>query len=371
MGTHPEQLIQRYMNTTAQVFFVTCNTDGLIIDANPYAEFLAGHKLCQTYFQDLIVDFDGTFRLEKLVPQSGKEHLLHVKTRPGLPQSLYFRFESLDDSFLAFGRLDAEELEMMRKTLLSLNQELNNMTRQLHKRNAQLKKLNSEKNRFLGMAAHDLRKPIGLILTYSEFLMEESVDRLQDEQLGFLKTIHASCFFMKRLVDDFLDVSAIEAGRFDLNLEKMNLCSLLEKSLKPIRLQANKKNISLDVDCADRIPDVYIDPSKIEQVMSNLVANAIDHTESGMKVSIALTHNSSSIEFSVRDHGPGIDPKKMSKLFQPFERITTQKKSGEKSTGLGLLISRKIVEAHNGEIAVESALGKGSVFYFRLPIKES
>lgn len=358
-----------YLNKKAPVLFFTLSADGRIVEANEYTTVITGHNLRGENIQDLIVDFTGKFDLTSLLKDSSVEHLLHIRTSSSSPQSFYFTFQQLDDYTLVFGRLDAEEIENMRKEVLSLNQELNNLMRQLHKNNAQLQRLNTEKNQFLGMAAHDLRKPIGLIITYSEFLIEEAGDALNTEQKDFIKTILASSSFMKRLVDDFLDVSAIEAGKFELDLQPARMGDALGQSLKLNNLQAIKKGIELQVQYDENIPSIIIDAPKIEQVITNLVSNAIEHTEPSTVVLIDLSSDQQSITFSVQDSGPGIVPEEMHKLFKPFEKTSARKTSGEKSTGLGMLITRKIIEAHGGEIHVDSVLGKGTTVSFKLPLK--
>lgn len=358
-----------YLNKKAPVLFFVISADGNIYESNLYAETITGRNLNGEKIQNLIIDFTGKFNLSSLIQDSSEEHLLHIQTYSGIPQSFYFSFQQLDDHVLIFGRLDTEEIENMRKEVLSLNQELNNLMRQLHKKNAQLQRLNEEKNQFLGMAAHDLRKPIGLIVTYSEFLIDEASGVLNSEQKDFLNTINASCSFMKRLVDDFLDVSIIEAGKFELNLQAGKIREALEQSLKLNNLQATKKGIKLQVQYDENIPSIIIDAPKIEQVITNLVSNAIEHTEPSTVVLIDISSDQQSITFSVQDSGPGIVPEEMHKLFKPFEKTSARKTAGEKSTGLGMLITRKIIEAHGGEIHVYSVLGKGTTVSFKLPLK--
>jgi signal transduction histidine kinase len=266
-----------------------------------------------------------------------------------------------------FGRLDTEELENMRKEFVSLNQELNNLMRELHKSNVQLKRLNEEKNRFLGMAAHDLRKPISLIISYSEFLIEGAENLLDADQIGFLNTINASSTFMKRLVDDFLDVSAIEAGKFELDLQPAYIHEILANSLQLNKLQADIKRIDLRVNSDGSLPRAIMDASKIEQAITNLVSNAIEHASADSLVSISLSCDRQFMIFSVKDEGPGIAPEEMDRLFKPFEKTSAKKTADEKSTGLGMLITRKVIEAHGGKIWIDSSVGEGTTVYFKIP----
>lgn len=358
-----------YLSKQAPILFFILSKQGLIVEANAYADRMTGRVLSGERFQDVVVDFTGKFDLSALTSDPSKERLIHIGNASGILQSFYFTFKPASDHILAFGRLDAEELEALRKDVLSLNQELNNLMRELHQKNAQLKRLNEEKNRFLGMAAHDLRKPIGLIITYSDFLIEEAESVLDSEQIGFLNTINASCTFMKRLVDDFLDVSAIEAGRFEVDLQPASMVDVLLHSLKLNNLQAVKKGIVLQVHGDEDLPRIVMDAPKIEQAITNLVSNAIEHTNSDSQVFIALSCDRQFMTFSVKDQGPGIPLEDREKLFKPFGKTSVKKTGGEKSTGLGMLITRKIIEAHAGQIWVDSQLGMGTTVSFKIPLK--
>lgn len=359
-----------YLNQQAPVMFFILSREGEIIDANNFAKNLAGADLTGRNIRDLIVDFTGGFNLISLAEEDS-EHLLNIVTVSRLPQSLYFTFKRVGEHIMAFGRLDVEDLENMRKEILSLNQELSNLTRELHKKNARLKTLNDEKNRFLGMAAHDLRKPIGLILAYSEFLMDEAENVLSEEHYGFLKTICNSCAFMKRLVDDFLDVSAIEAGRLDLDLKPIAMETILSRSFQLNRIQAAKKGIHLKVQCDSNLPRIIIDEAKIEQVITNLVSNAVEHSHPGSLVTISITHDREMVTVSIKNEGRGISVEEQERLFKPFGKAGGEKTGGEKSTGLGLLISRKIVEAHRGKIWIESRVDQETIVAFNLPVDQN
>jgi signal transduction histidine kinase len=356
-----------YFNDRAPVLFFLLSNGGIIVETNQYAKTITGRHLIGENIQEVMVDFNNSFHLPALINDPSKEHLLNISTASGLPQSFYFSFKKVINQIVMFGRLDTEELENMRKEFVSLNQELNNLMRELHKSNVQLKRLNEEKNRFLGMAAHDLRKPISLIISYSEFLIEGAENLLDADQIGFLNTINASSTFMKRLVDDFLDVSAIEAGKFELDLQPASIHEVLTNSLRLNKLQAVKKGIDLRVHSDESLPRIILDASKIEQAITNLVSNAVEHTSPDSLVVITLSRDQQFICFSVKDEGPGIAPEEMDKLFKPFEKTGAKKTAGEKSTGLGMLISRKIIEAHEGEIWIDSKLGKGTTIHFKLP----
>jgi signal transduction histidine kinase len=357
-----------YVAEKAPVLFVILSATGTILWANRYARAFAGRELSGEHFSGLILDFTESFDLCAAASDGGIEHLLNAGAASGLPQSFYFTFTEMDGHIVAFGRLDAEELERMRGKILSLNRDLGGLTRELHQKNARLERLDREKSRFLAMAAHDLRKPIGLILSYTDFLMEELEGSLDAEHAGFLQTIAAQCASMKAMVDDFLDVGAIEEGRFELERESADFPEVIEESLLANRLQAEKKGIRLYIERRGDLPRVMIDTPKIGQAAANLVANAIEHSPPGGQVRVLLSSDAECIGFSVEDEGPGISPDEAKRLFAPFEKGDAKKTGGEKSTGLGMLITRKIIEAHGGDVRIESSTGRGAAAGFSIPI---
>ena len=295
---------------------------------------------------------------------------MNVKTSTGLPQTFYIQFIELGDNILALGKFDHNELEVMRKNLVELNSELSNLTRELHKKNAELERLNRLKNQFLGYAAHDLRKPIGVIMNYSDFLRTEASAALDEEHRGFIETISSSSGFMKALVDEFLDIAKIESGQFVLDLQPINIYAIIENSLALNDILARKLDVRVSLDCEERIPLIVLDESKIEQVLNNLIANAIEHSQPHSTVKVSASKDGDAVTVLVRDQGPGLTREDMQRLFKPFQKIAKQKPSGVKSTGLGLVIAKKIIEAHHGDIWVESEIGKGATFGFSIPTNQ-
>ncbi len=355
------QVILEYFQNDIQSPFFLLDKDGRVLAVNSYCRDLFNASVVGLSFQELLVDFQQSFKLEEYLHKNS--HSLLCFSIPGsLPRSYLVTFRRVNDTILVFAESDAEELDLLRRELLQANQELNNLTRTLHKKNAQLAQLNKVKNQFLGMAAHDLRKPISVILNYVEFLLAETCEQLDAEQTGFLTTIENSAFFMKRLVDDFLDVSAIEAGHFQLNIARVNLAEILERSLVLARIQALKKGIALNVAVEPDLSDISLDGDKIEQAISNILGNAMEHSLAGTCISVSLQEVGDCIVFSVRDQGVGMNQDALQQLFSPFRKAGSVKPGGEKSTGLGLTISRKIIEAHQGELEVESQEGSGTTF---------
>ena len=226
---------------------------------------------------------------------------------------------------------------------------------------------NHRKTQFLGMAAHDLRNPLGAIAGYIELLQEE-IGVPDQKQLEYLNGIQEVISFMLNLIDNFLNVAKIEAGKLDLERKLTDLVSVVRKSILFNRLLAETKHIQLEFSCHEKIPSVMLDTDKVQQVVNNLISNAIKYSHSHTTVHITVARNDEFLSVSVKDEGQGIPQDELNKLFQAFSKTSIVSTAGESSTGLGLLICRQIVEAHQGKIWVESQSGVGSVFYVSFPL---
>jgi len=235
----------------------------------------------------------------------------------------------------------------------------------------ELARLNELKNQFLGMAAHDLRNPLAVVQTCSEFLLDEVGKTLSEEKKAeFLTRIRNNAAFMLYLIDDLLDVSRIESGKLTLNIGTTDLVELVNRNLELNRTLASRKHIGLQFthDAAQCM--VMADSRRVEQVLSNLISNAVKFSVSGSEVVVRAGQVDGGLGVSVADHGQGIPAEELSGLFEPFNRTSVRSTAGEKSTGLGLAICRKIVEAHLGRIWAESKVGVGTTISFTLPAVE-
>ena len=253
--------------------------------------------------------------------------------------------------------------------LSRLNNELIALQRELAKQNVELARLNQEKNYFLGMAAHDLRTPLSVILTYSEFLSQELAPSLTAEHREFLSIIRQSSQFMSGLLDDWLDVSAIEAGQLTLDLQWTDLAALVDHNVARNRILATQRQRQVIYTCAADVPPVLlIDPAKIEQVLNNLISNAIKYSFPATTIDVTLRRTDDQVVLSVHNLGPGIRAAETNRLFKAFSKASAKSSTGEKSTGLGLAIAHKIVQEHHGQIWVQSEEGLGATFFVALPI---
>jgi signal transduction histidine kinase len=240
--------------------------------------------------------------------------------------------------------------------------------RQLELKNIELEKLNQEKNHFLSVAAHDLRNPLTIIYTTADLITEELKEKTSEETIEFLEMIKQSSKFMRDLVEELLDVSIIDSGKLSINLEPVDIMELIRNNVSLNRVIAGRKQITVEFNPVQDLPVFQLDRKKIEQVFNNLISNAIKYSYSQSRVVIDSKRENDNLVISVRDTGQGIPPAEMDKLFKPFPRLSVKTTSGESSTGLGLVIVRKIVEAHNGKVWAESRLHVGTIFNISIPI---
>lgn len=359
--------IQRYCYDHAPFLFLHLDAGGRAVAVNRFTRERLAVEWRGKTLGEIFLFAEEPLNIGKFSNQPDQVYLMSAATTAGLPETFRVRFYVVGDETLVLGNLDADETMTLRKELISLNNDLNSLTRELQKKNHELAELNRLKNQFLGMAAHDLRKPVSAILSYSEFLMDEAGDVLDEEQAGFLKTIHGSTELMRRVIDDFLDISMIEAGRFDITALSCDMRRIVETSVALNRLPAQKRGVNLDVIQEGDVPSVMVDYVKIEQVLNNLISNAVEHSPEDATVDIRITADESGVVAAVSDSGPGIALETRETLFMPFARGGTAKPAGTKSMGLGLAISKKIVEAHGGKLWIEDNPGGGTVFAFRLP----
>ncbi|MFH1605050.1 MAG: GAF domain-containing sensor histidine kinase [Pseudomonadota bacterium] len=233
----------------------------------------------------------------------------------------------------------------------------------------QLMDLNDLKNRFLGMAAHDLRNPIGVVQGYAKLMADGVLGAITEKQRTALASVDGSCETMLGLINDFLDISAIESGKLTLDIKQVDLKSFLTSCHEANALLADGKNITLRLEMApDQPSTILIDPDRMNQVLGNLIGNAIKYSYPGTTTILQTELVDGEVHFLVTDRGQGIPPEDIPKLFQDFGKASVRPTAGEKSTGLGLAICRRIVEAHKGRIWCESEVGKGSTFTVAIPV---
>lgn len=253
--------------------------------------------------------------------------------------------------------------------LTRLNNEMAALHRELARQKAHLERLNRLKDDFLGMAAHDMRTPLNVLTMGAAVLEEDADEALTPEVRMFVRTVRASAMRMLRLVNQLVDVAAIETGRLRLDLQSCDIVELARDVVETHKVIAAPKRIQLELIADAGTCPVLADPDRLHQAVSNLVGNAIKFTPEEGRVQVEVGCGATEITISVRDTGVGIAPENMPHLFTPFAIRHTRGTAGEPGTGLGLAISKRIVEAHAGRIWAESEPGQGTTFHIALPAR--
>lgn len=230
-----------------------------------------------------------------------------------------------------------------------------------------LVELDELKDRFLGMAAHDLRSPLNSILGFLLLLEREYYGPVPPSQRDILDKIRKGSLTMLTLVEDILDAKQIQSGHLRLDPKAMKVSQVVTEEVEAIHPLLAAKKMAMRVDIPESDPEVCADPVRIGQVLANLLSNAVKYSSPGGTIRLTVEDHFRELAVHVRDEGPGIPQDEVATLFTEFGRTSVTPTAGEKSTGLGLAIVRRIVEAHGGRVGVKSQEGRGSIFSFVLP----
>ena len=244
--------------------------------------------------------------------------------------------------------------------------------KEIQQKSAQLEVANRHKSEFLANMSHELRTPLNAIIGFSDVLLQRMFGELNDQQADYLQDIRSSGSHLLTLINDILDLSKIEAGRMQLELSPFSLVAALNNAVTLVRERAQSHGIKLELDVAPELDTVVADERKVKQVVVNLLANAVKFTTDGGTVTLRAARENGEVRLAVHDTGIGIAPEDQERIFEEFQQASHQGERSREGTGLGLSLSKRMVELHNGTIRVESAPGKGSTFTVALPLlKES
>ena len=274
---------------------------------------------------------------------------------------------SVNEMIVSLGA-QREELRAKLAELEDANKVLIARERDLHAANLELKQADRHKSEFLATMSHELRTPLNAILGFSELLQDGVFGELNEKQVRHVSHIHTSGMHLLQIINDILDLSKIESGRMELFIEKFSIKEAIENAQTIARPLASKKNIQLDARVDDCLTTVVADAAKFKQVMYNLLSNAVKFTPEGGRVLIDVKQVGANLQVAVSDTGIGIRPEDQGRIFDVFQQIDSSQARHYEGTGIGLALTKRIVELHGGTIWVRSELGKGSTFTFTLPL---
>ena len=245
--------------------------------------------------------------------------------------------------------------------------ELTLANRELELRNREIEQANRLKSEFLASMSHELRTPLHTIIGFSELLGEELEGPLNTKQKRFIDHVHKDSLHLLELINEILDISKIEAGKLTMHPEAFNVFDAVAEVLGSIAPVAAAKSISLEHPTAATLM-ISADRVRFKQILYNLLSNAVKFTPANGKVSVDCSIADSIAQFSVSDTGIGIPEHEHAAIFEKFHQVGSTTKGVREGTGLGLPITKYLVEQHGGQIWVESKQGFGSRFYFSLPL---
>lgn len=260
-----------------------------------------------------------------------------------------------------------EEVKSVNEEVYKKNVEFVRLSKELSKANEKLKTLDKLKDEFLSLASHELRTPMATIKSYIWMVLQGRAGKVSEKQKDYLDIVYKSANSLIALVNDMLDISRIESGKITLDLKRLKLNELADEVLVEMTPRAAELDIEISKSFSPTLSEIRGDYNKIKEVLINLVGNSLKFTPKGGKIMITLKQKDSFIQTSVSDTGSGIKSEDIPKLFQKFSRLGNSAENEARGTGLGLYLSKLIVELHGGKIWAESeGIGRGATFTFSL-----
>ena len=231
------------------------------------------------------------------------------------------------------------------------------------------KEIDQMKSDFISLVSHELRTPLTSIIGFVSFILDGKAGAINDRQRNSLARVQRQSKRLAALINDLLDISRIESGRIQMEQESISLLEIVTQRLEEIRPQADEKSIRLVLTAPESIPDILGDEARMGQVFTNLIGNAIKFTPNNGEVSVKVEADGNLLHVEVIDTGPGIPAEERQKIFDKFYQLSDISTRQQGGSGLGLSITKSIVEAHGGKLWIDDGnQGKGSNFQFVLPL---
>jgi len=277
--------------------------------------------------------------------------------------------ETISDE-LIIATQNALSVQEVREINATLQQRIEDATKELRQSNQQLQRLDEAKDEFVSMASHQLRTPLTSVKGYISMVLEGDVGKITAMQRKLLEEAFTSSERMVHLINDFLNVSRLQTGKFVLEEKAVNLSKVIEREVDSLQTTAKAHGLKIQYHKPSYFPVLYLDEGKIQQVLMNFIDNAIYYSPEGTAIGVSLAIEEGYAVVKVKDTGIGVPKSEQAHLFTKFYRATNARKQRPDGTGVGLFLAKKVITAHGGNIVFESEEGKGSTFGFRLPVKK-
>ena len=307
--------------------------------------------------------------LKEFPAQKYGDKILSITIAP-FPRGAIITSQDITERKKAEEKIKKSE-ELLKKQAKELERKVEERTQELALTNKFLEKANRAKSEFLANMSHELRTPLNAIIGFAEVLQSEKFGGLNEKQLSFANNVLISSRRLLGIINDILDLSKVESGRMELTLSEFLFPELLENINIIVKGIALKKSIAVDSYVSPKVSVINADEEKMKQIMYNLLSNAIKFTHEKGRVKVKANIKDGNLCISVADTGIGIKSEDMDKLFKAFKQIDNEYTRKHEGTGLGLVLTKKLVELHGGKIFVESEFGKGSTFTFTIPLREN
>jgi signal transduction histidine kinase len=265
-------------------------------------------------------------------------------------------------------RSQLDGLQRRTEDMRMRNRELEESVNKLMDSKSELEQLQTQKDELFAMLIHDIKNPAGIIKSLVELL--RSYDLSATDQQSIIDDILSTTKVIVQLSQEVSRVLALEGGKLNMDFRVANLNGICKNVYNRFKVKSNEKSISFLYDVPDGLPDIKLDDGKIDEVLSNLVSNAIKFTQKGGSIRLKAQQIDATVVIEVSDNGLGLSEEDLNSAFKRGAQLSAKPTGGESSTGLGLWIVKKLVEAHNGRVWVRSSLGKGSTFAFSLPLEQ-
>lgn len=347
--------------------------DGVMI-----ADYLAGHDepilLAEAVEDTKVQKFLHSHRIALVLPLRHANQLLGYLLLGDRRSGTYVRRDlrvlmTLADE-LTIAIQNALSIQEVKELNETLQQRIEDATKELRASNMKLQKLDQAKDEFVSMASHQLRTPLTSVKGYISMVLEGDAGEITPMQQKLLSEAFASSERMVHLINDFLNVSRLQTGKFMLDVRPIDLAKVVRQEVDSLESTAKARNLKITYRPPSRLPILYIDEGKVRQVIMNFLDNAIYYSREHTAIAVKLSIDAGEVLLEVHDTGIGVPEAEQTHLFSKFFRATNARKQRPDGTGVGLYLAKRVITAHGGTMVFSSVEGEGSVFGFRLPVKK-